>query len=194
MRASLKEAYENGKLTYEQYEVHRAKTFDTQDNLEDEERIVYGQGTFLVEFLNESIKPAVNAHIHDLHEWWRREGEGQKYPRNEKVLDQNNASTSNKLNDKDLPIGKEARGSIAGAELEISMQQASDEEYYPDGYFDWDGSDSNSDIPTGKEIRGLIAATELGNGMQPALFTPNTPSEFGSLMYRDPDYIPDPGL
>jgi hypothetical protein len=41
-RASVKEAYENGKLTREQYEVHRAKMFDTQDSLEDEERTLYG--------------------------------------------------------------------------------------------------------------------------------------------------------
>ena len=79
MRASLKEAYENGKLTLVQYVNHKDKSFDTQNGLEEEEVTIYGQGRFFYELFHNSIKPVVTAYIDDLYESWRwASTEGQK--------------------------------------------------------------------------------------------------------------------
>jgi hypothetical protein len=86
-RESLKEAFQSSKLYQEEYYRYRALTFDEQDELEDEEKELLGQGKFIEEDLNDSVMDAEGAYIHELYMTWRRaSSEGQKDPKKEKRL------------------------------------------------------------------------------------------------------------
>jgi hypothetical protein len=86
-RESLKEAFRGSKLSQEEYERHRAVTFDDQDELEDEEKELLEQGKFIIEDLNDSVADAEGAYIHELYMTWRRaSSEGQKAVKEEKSL------------------------------------------------------------------------------------------------------------
>jgi hypothetical protein len=91
MRYSLKETYEDGKIGKEEFEAHRSKIFDEQDELEAEEKELLGQGKFLEEDLNDSIAAAEKAYINELYRAWRRaSSEGNKDANmKERVFSQN---------------------------------------------------------------------------------------------------------
>jgi hypothetical protein len=83
-------AFRGSKLSQGEYDRHRALTFDEQDELEDEEKELLGQGKFIEEDLNDSVMDAEGAYIHELYMTWRRvSSEGQKDPKKEKRLAQN---------------------------------------------------------------------------------------------------------
>ncbi len=89
-RESLREAFNGGKLSREDFEQNRAETFDEQDELEYEEKQLLEQGKFIEEDLNDSIAEAEGAYIHELYMTWRRaSSEGQKNSKKERRLSPN---------------------------------------------------------------------------------------------------------
>lgn len=79
-------AFRGSKLSQGEYDRHWALTFDEQDELEDEEKELLGQGKFIEEDLTDSVMDAEGAHIHELYMTWRRaSSEGQKDPKKRKT-------------------------------------------------------------------------------------------------------------
>jgi hypothetical protein len=86
-RESLREAFRNSKISKGEYEEYRAITFDEQDELEDEEKQLLGQGKFIEEDLKDSVAEAEGAYINELYMSWRRaSSDGQKNTKREKSL------------------------------------------------------------------------------------------------------------
>jgi len=80
-RESLKEAYGSGKMTKEEFDIHRLNTFDEQAVLDEEEKELLSQGRLFEQDLSDSVESAETAYINDIYYSWRlasSEGQGKK--------------------------------------------------------------------------------------------------------------------
>lgn len=90
-RESLKEAFQNGRLSKAAYISYRSDNFDEQDKLEEEERELLSQGRFMEQDLADSVKDAETAYVNDIYYAFRiASSEGQK--KRHKILSQNKFS------------------------------------------------------------------------------------------------------